>query len=230
MNTSQYNISLGSAKKLLKDYGLIKQTIKKDGKFSQESIFASKEGASLFDSYLVCVRNRDYDILMFDDSLIQFSYDATCAKPPQIRYAFYQNPIDVHTYQEFLFQEHNISGVEFLDTLYQDDYEQIVSESHLKKHPVVVRYDSSKIEYTEAIHPVSHFHIGMKNDIRLPLKFHLTPLGFVFFIIKQVYYAQWKTLVTDASFLDRYRDFKRNCTMLGNEHFKDNDAIELYFQ
>ena len=101
MNISQYNIHLKGIKDTLKEIGFLKQCFDKSGIFSEEFLTTSTETNDLTKIYVAAIKNFDYDILLFDDSIIQFSYAKIKGKLI-LKYAYYQNPFDVPTYSDFL--------------------------------------------------------------------------------------------------------------------------------
>ncbi|MBK7873669.1 MAG: hypothetical protein IPJ74_24925 [Saprospiraceae bacterium] len=101
MNGAIFDQSMLSIEKLLKDIkfhgdvSLLKQRttkkINKDGLSNEfKSIFQTND---YFRVYIVGKENYDFDFLLQDESYLQFSiFQNSDNSPPELRYAFFQNP------------------------------------------------------------------------------------------------------------------------------------------
>jgi len=156
--------------------------------------------------YEIARENYDYDILLENDSsLFQFSYIVMEERVKIIRYAFYECPKIIICYEEFLknegfdIRECDDSGIDFYA-----DYEQYKSEAVLKQSVTPIRYDYDESSYDSIKHPVSHIHIGLENDLRIPVRRIMMPKDFVAFVLRHIYYSKWKEHVSDREFLNHY--------------------------
>lgn len=227
MNEGKYTIYLNEAKKLLKEFQLSKQTYDKKGRFSQ-SYYSVCLADNLAEIYTVSIKNFDYDVLLFDDSIIQFSYNKTESSYPVLRYAYYQNPFNVPAYKEYLQASLGVMIPDFFSRVLEEEYEQLVAEAPLNLNALTVRYDFSTREYTEGVHPVSHLHIGISNSIRIPTNLYLTPTVFVVFILKQFYYNTWIELFKYQKARDFFCSCKNVCDQLEKNYFSEIDKGELF--
>jgi hypothetical protein len=220
-----YQISISQLKQLIKRLGLVKAGYDKKGIFSAGFVEQSRKGNYL-DIYKMAIRNFDYDILLFDDSIMQFSY-TNPGGDKIVRYAYYQFPFDMPSYEEYLGK----SGlsVEDVGDFFLDDYEQEVAEALINSSALAIRYDFSLREYSPSVHPASHFHVGLDNHMRLPIAYYITPMMFGIFILKQVYYERWTSFMSDPSFRRHFENCKKQCTKLERICFNDADKKELYF-
>jgi len=226
VNISKYNISVREAKAFFKECGILKQSYDKAGIFSQEFMEAcdSNDPTKI---YLTAIKNFDYDVLLIDDSIIQFSLSET-RQGLILRYAYYQNPFDVPSYSEYLIEELASPEFDLLTRVIESEYDQIIAEAPLLINLMALRYDYSKKEYTEGVHPVSHFHIGLDNKIKIPLRALLTPHSFSIFILKQVYYDLWKSLIATGAVISTFKKSKEICPPVDPEYFKGLDEYEHY--
>ena len=105
-----------------------------------------------------------------------------------------------------------------------------MSEAQSLNNILAIRYDYSVKEYTEGVHPVSHFHFGIDNKVKLPLKTLLTPTMFGIFILKQVYYDNWQKLFAKkpVHFVGLLEKSKGLCPEVHPEYFKGFDFSEFY--
>jgi hypothetical protein len=220
-----YQISIGQLNQLLKTIGLLKARYDKKGIFSADFIEQSRKG-NYIDIYKTAIRNFDYDILLFDDSIMQFSYNNPDGNKI-IRYAYYQFPFAIPSYKEYL--ETNGLYVEDAGDLFLDAYEQEVAEALINSGALAIRYDFSLREYRPSVHPASHFHVGLDNHLRLPISYYITPMMFGIFILKQAYYDRWTSFMSNPSFRKHFESCKKQCKKLEKICFDDSDKKELYF-
>lgn len=225
MNLSSYRISISELKRLFKKLGLLKAQYDKKCSFSSAFIEQSRKG-NYIDIYKTAIQNLDYDILLFDDSIFQFSFINSTDNGKVIRYAYYQFPFDILPYDEYL-RENGFSYEEVGD-YFLEEYGQQVAEARLNNSALAIRYDFSIEEYASGIHPASHFHVGLNNHFRLPIAYYLTPTMFGVFIIKQIYYEQWKQFLSNTSFRHKFEKFKKQCMQLEHLYFNALDKKELY--
>lgn len=226
MKVSSYQVSVRQLKHLLKKIDLLKAGYDKKGLFSADFLNQSKKG-NYIDIYTTAIRNFDYDILLFDDSIIQFSYRDSSAAKKTIRYAYYQFPFDIPSYKDYL-KESGLSYDEVGD-YFLEAYDQEVAEAEINSRALAIRYDFSLREYSPASHPASHFHLGLNNDLRLPIAYYLTPMMFGIFTLKQVYYERWNIFMANTFFRRTFEKCKGDCKKLEELCFNESDKKELYF-
>lgn len=174
------------------------------------------------------VETFKYDFLLFDDSLLQYSYERDQNGHPLIKYSYYQFPFDFPTYEEYLLS--NDLTYEEAGDLFRHDYEQELSEASARVYLTPIRYDYDVTQYTEGVHPASHIHIGYMNSIRLPVCMILTPFMFTLFVVKQCYYNDWLSLVSSAEFLNALGTSRQSCKQLHAELFTEADMKELFLK
>lgn len=171
-------------------------------KFSNDFIYQSQKN-DYKKIYDVAMEKSDYDILLKDSSFFQFSYEKNKDNEiNEIRYAYYNIPYDVDDYYKFLKKQgfhYEEVGDEFLDI-----YEQYISEAQLKSQVIPIRYDYDILRCKPIIHASSHLHIGHNNDIRIPCDKVLSPQTFVSFVIRHVYFEDYKNKVEDDKFKELY--------------------------
>lgn len=230
MNEAVLKASINDCKKLLNkleilaEYNTTRPQILTINKFSEEFIKISQKKDYLV-IYNTAIKNRDYDFLLEDDSFIQISCSLDGSNNLEtIRYAYYENPRKVKSYEEFL-REHfseDFLEEEFLggEPLFLRDYEQYKMEALLKETVTPIRYDYDLENFVPIVHPVSHIHIGHNNDVRIPINKILTPLKFIIFILRNVYRKRWLDIV------DKDKDLKAYILTLKN---KSNPLIQSQF-
>lgn len=133
MNEAVFKISINEAGKILKKMDFLK--VKKDiniGEYSQESIDAVKSG-DLKTIYQTAIDNNDYELLLDDDSIFQFSKNGD-----KLRYAFIQSQSTYFSFQDFLLEMFDESDIptdeqllEEMEVDYAEDYEQRRAEQKI---------------------------------------------------------------------------------------------------
>ncbi|WKN31363.1 DUF2290 domain-containing protein [Porifericola rhodea] len=210
MNLAKFVGSLKEAQKLLKDYELLisvgEKVIHKDD-VSQEFKKAS-QSKDYFNLYRVATQNFDYDILMYDESIFQFSYSNldTSAGIPEVRYMFLQNPQLFLTYNQYLtyLKDEGYIDEEEIETVgssFYEEYQQYLNEQQVNTSNTSIRYDVDSKLHKPLVHSTAHFHFGHVTNVRVPCNQIVTPLGFVLFVLKHIYYTDWKEKLIKSEFI-----------------------------
>lgn len=232
MNEAVFRISVQEAVDLLKSIGLFKtHRFPKDiGSYKNETIEVSKTNDYL-KIYDVIINNKDYDILLFDDSIFQLSN-----KGGKCRYAYMQCTHEPLTFDEFIYEtfggEYN-TGDEPLSTFYaefEEDYNQRCDEQQINTNAVYFRYDTDELGYLPNVHSYAHLHVGLNNSIRIPCSRELTPFAFVLFAVKHVYSQYWKDAILKEKINEIHYSFKKKCSYLTEEHWGEAEKRDLYME
>lgn len=242
MNQAIFIDSLKKTKKLLKELRLskhegIKNTFK-DG-VSEEFRKASQQ-KDYFKLFKTAVKNFDYDLMMYDESIFQFSFLKKKQNPiPEIRFAFFQNPQLYISYSDYLkyLQKENLidedEDLEDIGMLYENEYNQFCIEQQLNTSNTTIRFDVDEPRHAPLIHSVAHFHFGHVTTVRIPCDKIITPLGFVVFILKHCYYKEWKNLIKtkDKSLIEILNNQRKHFPLLKSLKqpcWHDDEEKELY--
>jgi len=237
MNIANFNISIAEVETTLKSFNLFRmkgiKSINEKGVSPQFKLASIKE--DYVKAYLEGLKYYDYDFLLNDQSFFQFEFSKT-KDFIDIRYAFFQNPINYVTYLEYLEEQiktHEIAeSIEEIGELLEDEYNQYLNEQELKSNYTTIRYDSDQNNYRPLIHSVSHLHIGHMNNVRIPIDKIISPLQFVLFTIKHVYYQEWKEKVEDdLEFIkERLTTSKNGELILTQDKWNELESIELFLK
>lgn len=167
------------------------------------------------------LENNDFNFLLKDQSIIQID-----KKNDTLRYTFYGMPFIFLPYEDYLIDQ----GLSFAEVGYsfQEEYNQKLYESDLKKYPIYIRYDYCEKEYKEFCHSVSHLHIGLFNDLRISSCRELTPMAFLMLILKNFYYDVWKEIVEKPELSKEFEIVKTTCPELKLNLFNEKDKKEVY--
>lgn len=208
--------------KILSKYGLLKNYIKRS-EFSNysRSILRTVDHKEL---YLGVLNNDDYTFQLFDNSLIQLAYQKSNGNLV-LGYYYIPFPLQAISYEDYLLS----AGFNYEETgdVLIEEYEQHLTECPPRKNIQTIRYDYSTKEYFEKIHPVSHIHIGF-SEIKISSKKIITPITFLLFLLKQIYYNEWKSIINDRYFNQCFNASKSKCKDVPKNFFSNNDEKELY--
>jgi len=93
----------------------------------------------------------------------------------------------------------------------------------------MIRYDFDFKSYYEGLHPVSHIHIGNKNQIRLGIPLILSPKVFLNFVLRQNYPAYWKGMIANSDIWKKtYINEKSNLEGVDLKFWNTMDYSEFY--
>jgi hypothetical protein len=221
--------SIKEAIQLLKDLDLFKSVGVKDIGDHSDAFKKISRGNRHTEIYNSAIENLDYEILLKDESIFQFSLDSS------IRYCFIQNPtifFDQQDYIKEIFTDDEIleySIEELLSTIKEEEYEQFLDEQNLNLSANFFRYDVDAKGYIPLLHSYSHIHIGFNENTRISCSKILTPLKFVIFAAKNTYYSEWKQAVElDSSLNTRLEQSKNQCPSVPAAYWKNDEDTELH--
>lgn len=237
MTTSGFMTSFNGVENILKEFNLFRMKGVKN--LYKDGVSTAFKNASIKDDYFKCycsgLDNHDYDFLLKDESYFQFEYDNT-GKHLEIRYAFFQNPVNYKTYEEFIIDEIIPSGliktIDEAGSMFEMEYRQFLNEQEIKNKYLTVRYDFDYPNYHPIIHSVSHLHIGHQNHLRIPVNKFITPLRFVVFIIKNVYYREWKSIAeVNPHYINQLlRKCSNGEVILSNNFWTSSEKLDIYLK
>lgn len=235
MNDAQFKISINNSIELLTTFGLFKASGKKGiGNYSVNSKKIGKTN-SINQIHSLAIENLDYEILLQDQSIFQFSN-----LNGEFRYAYIQNPHSFYTKEEylnFIFTPDDLLAMDneelnsLIDDIDENQYEQFLNEQELNSQSNYFRYDASSTGYSPLIHSFSHLHIGLNQNVRIPVSLLLTPLKFTKFSIKNTYFDQWKKYALGRVNLDKeLGEIKKHCMKLSGTQWNSIEENELYIR
>lgn len=235
MNQALFNISLEESMQALKDFKIFRskgvKSINGDGVSPEFKSFSQRKKYK--ETFLAGLRNYDYDVLLNDQSYFQFQFNKK-NKYVELRYAYFQNPFSFKSYELFLKEEVIAKGygdsVDEIGDLFQLEYQQFLEEQEAIETYTTIRYDSEPMGYKPLVHSASHLHIGYRNNIRIPLNKIITPLKFVLFVIKHVYYPNWKNMANDdISYIEKkLLQARLNCLDLNVSQWEAAEKLDLH--
>lgn len=216
MTQGKFFSSINESVELLNKFKLFKSRGSKgNGIYSEEFLKLSK-GNNIVETYKCAIKNGDYDILLKDDSIIQFQKN-----DDDLRYAYIQNPNVFIPKEEYLTLIYTTEELDELidfsieELIDENEYEQFLNEQSLNSVSNYFRYDCSSAGYKPLVHSYSHFHIGMNENVRIPTSKIITPLKFTKFCIKNTYFDDWKAqFEINPNFSNEVIKMKNDCQQL----------------
>lgn len=171
------------------------------------------------------IKDNIYNFYLTDNSIFVFKLNSAEKK---ISFSYYDCPYECMTYKEFLHE----NGVKNLhDKTFRPLYEDYLNnECGLKEHPVTFRYDLDFDSYLSGLHPVSHLHVGFKNNTRIGVDKIFNVITFVSLVFRQHYPAYWKLLIEEQNeFFKRYAVDKNKLDVVDKKYWnKPLDDSEMY--
>lgn len=211
------------------DENIALATSLKKSDLSQDFIRASVK-SDYREIYKIARDTQSYNLLLNSDgSFFQFGYQKDQeGKISDLRYAYFEAPFEQISYEDFLLQSD--LTIEECGAEFYEEYTQYITEAELKSSVTPIRYDYSEEQYTELLHPASHIHIGQLNQIRLPLSFVMTPLNFVAFVIRHIYWHKWKVFMGNASIRTKYLDAYNSVIAVNRNAFSHTEEKDIYLK
>jgi hypothetical protein len=225
MNDASFKIHIKETVKVLKKLGVFKQDIYKDNKqrfVTRRNIIDYNSYTSYFNDVLI---HHDYDILLDDDSYFQFSKNGESYK-----YVYMQSPkykISIEASAELL----GINIDENWDEL-ESYYEESDDDELYKIHdnPIYLRYENSPKGYNPNVHSYSHLHVGLNENLRIPLSIILTPNVFAMFAVKLANRHKWETCFEKGDININNLSEKRLCVQVPKKFWNDSEDSDLYMK
>lgn len=172
-------------------------------------------------TFIVASENRDFDIMLEDGSLFQF----TSRNENDIHYSFLHRIEKNMSFEEFY---DAYATDDNIDTIEQD-YEFYLAGDKETLCTCPIRYDVAETEYTEMYHAYAHLHIGIETDIRIPVDKVLSPMHFVDFVIKHMYKTKWDSAYAKNEKFKAIVDcLKSQAEKITDEHFTSAEQNLLY--
>ncbi len=174
------------------------------------------------DRWKESIAKKWYHVLLEDHSLLTFSSTSNSAS-----YAYLQCPLDVPSFREFSlnlglpFDSVNRAALE-------NEYQMVMDTASRKENVTPIRYDYDENGYQRGVHPVSHVHIGLDNDIRLAFARRLTPESFALFVMRQMYPDCWARILERQEAARLPNVVRFDCLSLVEPNWHEQDQLELH--
>jgi len=225
MNEGVFWSSYTESVKFLKDLDILKENNTHKRVSYSPGCAEYSRGTDYKELYQNLVDNRDYDLLLKDDSMFQMSISGG-----ESRMMFIQNPLYYISFDIFLDSigfEPRPEMMEQLRSLFYEDYRQALEGMKLNSGATYFRYDvdARGRKEKENIHSYTHLHVGLNNKIRIPVGLYLTPLAFTKFVVRHVYYDIWATGIGNGRITAGH---KETCGPLPKELWTESERHFLH--
>jgi hypothetical protein len=197
----------------------VRNDIREDFFVDREIIRRQRE-ASYTDMWQLARGNKWYHIEFDDLSIFQFQ------NAPSPSYHFIDCPIDIPTLHDFLVSR----GLNYRDrynAAVAEEYQDVIETAPLKAHVCPIRYDYDANGYEEGIHPAAHIHIGLDNEIRLRMRREMSPLSFIYFVLRQRYPDNWRKVLTSPMHEGISHQLREGLPLVGAAYCRKLDICEL---
>jgi hypothetical protein len=187
----------------------------------------------------VLIKANDYDIRLEDESIFSFWRSEL---GNELKYSWYESSQTLPSYEDFARQylslafQHEMADelaeewLEGFGTDIHDAYEEEVKIAPLREAVTPIRYEYNEDQYTPGVHPASHLHIGINNDIRMACRRLLTPLSFVLLVLRQGYPKTWKRLLANGEVGKRRAYVRDALEFVDGEYWQDYDSCEMWLE
>jgi hypothetical protein len=221
LSRGKFEAEINEIEKLLRKIGFFEERNYYPNIDLDPSIYRSK---SFIENWKSLISDNIYSFILSDNSTLNFKLDEASSK---ISFTFFECPYKCLTYKEYLIE--NDLEDDYEDKILLDYYEVYLHQCELKENPITIRYDLDYNSYFSGLHPVSHIHIGHKNQVRLGFQKILNPKSFVSFILRQTYPGIWKSIITSEnewkSYFIKEKDVLKD---IGEENWQQLDFSEFY--
>jgi hypothetical protein len=226
----RFNSQLATVETILKSLAVLEDRTMAPNKGLGAAHF---RGMTYRQVYEECVKEFAYDFRLVDQSLLLFIANGRNANDGSLSFSYYECPVEVMTYRDFVAMQLGVSADDAEDELsdwgdeFRADYEQYVTSVESKRIVTPIRYDYSALAYREGVHPASHVHFGFANEIRVGTRRIMNPVAFVLFVLRQRYPRVWERVFTVRSGRTWCRNVRDNASEVDAAFWNDRDHLEL---
>jgi hypothetical protein len=109
---------------------------------------------------------------------------------------------------------------------YQDEYELALLTASPKNHVTPIRLDVDFNSYRCAVHPATHIHFGVDNEIRIATRRMWSPQAFFLFLIRHSYPRNWELLLERRGDLKIERWIRSDLPLLEPDYWGQGDDLQ----
>lgn len=228
----RFRAQLNTVEKILSKLELLEERMNFPNKTLGVGFFRGKTYRQIYND---CLREFSYDFRLTDQSLLLFLKGGNDQHSGELCFSFYESPVDLMSYREFIASELDISSLHeevdkaiavFGDEL-KSDYEEYISTLNTKNHVTPIRYDYKPMHYQQGCHPASHVHFGLDNQIRVNTERIMNPISFLLMILRQRYPGQWNILLQQPRIRIWVRNVRDTLDEVDARYRNQKDQFEL---
>ena len=171
---------------------------------------------------------KQYNLMLKDESCLQFYEKKNATGEQELRYAYYPNP---YSFVDFRKEVRAIQQLFDNNEITHEEYSQLLNEAEFIYDIPLIRYDYSPSQYNQFHHPASHFPIGFHGENRWPVTKVLTPLVFFLKVLSLYYSDIWKMnfdkILEGKTLNDLYHESKIESYAVPTAYFGSEDLKRL---
>ncbi len=173
------------------------------------------------EQWMKAYRNRWFHVRFHNLALLNFQFFG------QPSFQYLACPLELPSYSEFVDQYFpGRTGAYQFEAA--SDYAELLDTSNWKDHVHPIRYDCDPNAYRAGSHPLAHIHMGVDNNVRIALRRYMSPLAFLYFIIRQEFPENWIHL-NETNLGPRIESVVReSLEEISSEFFNEWDHREVY--
>lgn len=177
---------------------------------------------SYFERWKKSIQAGWYHVKMQDSSLFLF----TEGDSPS--YSYLHCPLELITFPEFIADMREIDTPGVRRAL-RSEYQKVIDTASPRECVTPIRFDYDPNGYSEGVHPVSHIHIGLDNDVRLSSN-KMTSVSFVLFVMRHMYPSSWRKLLQRPDRAHLVSSIRAVTAAIPDNFWKDLDRVELHLR
>lgn len=168
------------------------------------------------------IRQYWFDIKLKDEAF--FIFQENVPERGNLKFSFYECPYKPKpSFEDYLKQ-----SPDALEETKYYEYELLTPD---KKEAVTpIRYEYREKDFAPYLHPVSHFHFGLNNEIRVGSYKKLTPFAFFLFIIRQFYPETWKIILKNEFLFSDLEEGFNELSNVSQEFLGDQVKLDFYLK
>ena len=232
----EFHAALNAGETLLNRLGLLRERNAYHRRRLGAAELAGLDYVSMWERLITA---NDYDIRLMDDSVMLFwrSTDGLT-----LRYCWFESPRSLPPFDEYA---RAYLGDVLQDDMDVNDIDQLLSECEfeiqqafeeerknaaLRDAVTPLRYEFSPRDYTEGVHPASHLHVGISNEIRFACRRMLNPMSFVLLVMRQAYPELWLQHLRNLIASEHAIHVRERLPIVSAEHWNELDDCEMRFE
>jgi hypothetical protein len=186
------------------------------------SIIGELRELEYFDQWRKAIQSGWFHVRLEDHSI--FIFNESAASPSL---SFLPSPIVCESFREFLASK-DVDYTARNRSMYLEEYQLVIETAQLREHVQPIRFDFDPAAYREAIHPLAHLHVGIKNNIRIAFGRQMSAESFVLFVMRQAYPECWERLLAQAPAASLMKTIRLALPAVPPDRWTEVDRLELH--
>ncbi|MEX0715914.1 MAG: DUF2290 domain-containing protein [Planctomycetaceae bacterium] len=232
LSKGQFHAGLDKAEEVLRHAGLLLER----NVYERRRLGAAElSGLDYPSTWEALYASNDYDLRLKDGALMQFWRSEA---GDGLYYSWYESPHDLLPFDEYarayiakLLEEEDTDLIdEFIGGCQweiREAYEEDRRTAMLRNAVTPFRYEYKPSQYRAGVHPASHLHVGIENEIRFGCRRILTPISFVLLVLRQAYKTVWTMMLASGVVVVHASHVREKLQLVGKEFWCGDDELEM---